>query len=141
MQPTMPRRSPRQQNRANLPANTPSEYWKRALFYVFMDHLIHQLDERLFGAEDRYQEFFLLPFRLQQLDNAKIASIYETSKTDNPGDLDFFKGEAARWQLKWGMNANLPSSIVTRCHEQSSGPVHACHLLGAHNDACCDSDG
>ena len=112
LQPTMPRRAPRQQNRANLPANTPSEYWKRALFYVFMDHLIQQLDERLLGAEDRYQAFFLLPFRLQRLDDAKIASIYETFKTDIPGDFDFFKAEVARWQLKWGMNANLPSSIV-----------------------------
>lgn len=80
LMPTIPRRTPRQQNRANVPANTPSEYWKRALFYVFMDHIIQQMDERLLGAEVRYQGFFLLPPRLQSLNDVKLDAILMHSK-------------------------------------------------------------
>ncbi|KAJ8300680.1 hypothetical protein KUTeg_022199 [Tegillarca granosa] len=36
----MPRLAQRQRNCANPPAYSPSEYWKRALYYPFLDHII-----------------------------------------------------------------------------------------------------
>lgn len=60
-------------------------------FYVFMDHIIKQMDERLLGAEVRYQGFFLLPPRLQSLNDVKLDAIFNAFKTDIPGDFNFFK--------------------------------------------------
>ena len=42
----MPRLSGRQTNRANPPADTPEEYYKRAVFYPFVDTVLAQIEER-----------------------------------------------------------------------------------------------
>ncbi|XP_062594197.1 zinc finger MYM-type protein 1-like [Saccostrea cucullata] len=112
VEPTMPRRAGRQQNRANIPAVTPSEYWRKVLFYVFIDHLVQQLEDRLLGAEQRFQAFFLLPSKIQGLTNEKVLSIFDTFKTDVVGNVETFRAEVERWKVKWQMHAVVPSSIV-----------------------------
>lgn len=129
LMPTIPRRTPRQQNRANVPANTPSEYWKRALFYVFMDHIIQQMDERLLGAEVRYQGFFLLPPRLQSLNDVKLDAIFNAFKTDIPGDFNFFKREVERWKMKWEMSLTKPTSIVETLEDSNKARYPAIYAI------------
>ena len=34
--PSFPRRTVRQQHSANVPADNPSDYWRRAIYYVFL---------------------------------------------------------------------------------------------------------
>ena len=54
--PTMPRGAGRQRHRVNVPAETPSQYWKRAMFLPFLDHLIQELTRRLVSNEERFSE-------------------------------------------------------------------------------------
>ena len=44
----MQRRVGRQANRTNHPADTPSQYWERALYYTgFLDYFIDEIRRRL----------------------------------------------------------------------------------------------
>ncbi|VDI52418.1 Hypothetical predicted protein [Mytilus galloprovincialis] len=65
--PSMPRRIGRQVNRANHPADTPSQYWKRALYCPFLDYFIAELTGRLLDNSDRFQGQNLIPARLEWL--------------------------------------------------------------------------
>ena len=38
--PTIPRANGRQRHRANVPAETPNQYWRRAMALPFIDHLL-----------------------------------------------------------------------------------------------------
>ena len=38
--PSWPRTTGRQQQHNNVPADTPSAYWKRAMYLPFLDHLV-----------------------------------------------------------------------------------------------------
>ena len=41
-----PRTAGRQQHHNNVPADTPSAYWKRAMYLPFLDHLVKAIDEK-----------------------------------------------------------------------------------------------
>ncbi|XP_067043827.1 uncharacterized protein [Acropora muricata] len=45
--PSIPRRAGRQQHRENVEADTPSAYWRRAVYFPFLDHLVSELNELL----------------------------------------------------------------------------------------------
>jgi hypothetical protein len=45
--PTIPRRTGRQINRAGHPADNPSQFWQRSMYYPFMDYYITELTARL----------------------------------------------------------------------------------------------
>ena len=47
IQSCVPRRTGRQIVRANHPLTVPLEYWKVSLYYVFLDHLLHEIETRL----------------------------------------------------------------------------------------------
>jgi hypothetical protein len=63
LQPCVPRRARRQQNRENHPLNNPSDYWRVSLYLVFLDHL----SSRVTKNEERYLISYLLPAKLQDL--------------------------------------------------------------------------
>ena len=47
IEPSVPRISAIQHNRANVPAVIPQQYWYRALYLPLVDHLIQELNDRL----------------------------------------------------------------------------------------------
>ncbi|WAQ99848.1 hypothetical protein MAR_024221, partial [Mya arenaria] len=61
--PSMARNVGRQQNRANAPAHTISEYWKVNMYVQFLDHLIMELNDRLIRGNDRFKVQWLIPSR------------------------------------------------------------------------------
>jgi hypothetical protein len=59
--PSMPRRAGRQQHRNNIQANTPSIYWKRAVYLPFLDHLVNEINEKLVMPLPGFQAQLLTP--------------------------------------------------------------------------------
>ena len=45
--PSSPRTTGRLQHHNNVPADTPSAYWKRAMYLPFLDNLVTDIDEKL----------------------------------------------------------------------------------------------
>ncbi|CAC5416033.1 unnamed protein product [Mytilus coruscus] len=113
IEPSCPRQVGRQQNRANVPVDSASDYWRRVLYYVFLDHLINELQQRLIVTEPRFQANCLLPSQAtkNQITDAKVDELFTAYRTDIPGDLDFFKTEVDRWIIRWGLSAQKPSSL------------------------------
>ena len=99
--PSMPRRIGRQVNRANHPADTPSQYWKRALYCPFLDYFIAELTGRLLDNSDRFQGQNLIPARLEWLTAECIDKLYETYRHDLTDNQGTFNSEVQRWQRRW----------------------------------------
>ncbi|VDI33904.1 Hypothetical predicted protein [Mytilus galloprovincialis] len=99
--PSMPRRIGRQVNRANHPADTPSQYWKRALYCPFLDYFIAELTGRLLDNSDRFQGQNLIPARLEWLTAQCIDKLYETYRHDLTDNQGTFNSEVQRWQRRW----------------------------------------
>ena len=59
--PTMPRWAGRQQNRANPDVQTVSDFYRVKLYYVFLDHLVQEMETRILGNENRCRAHHLLP--------------------------------------------------------------------------------
>jgi hypothetical protein len=64
IQSTIPRRTGRQINRAGHPADNPSQFWQRSMYYPFMDYYITELTARLLENGGRYQAQYLIPINL-----------------------------------------------------------------------------
>ncbi len=95
-----PRNAGRQVHRENVPADTPSQYWKRAMYLPFMDHLLQELDTRLLVAQDRYVAQYIIPSQLTKLTPQRITQLYESFKDDMPGDQGQVENEVARWKAR-----------------------------------------
>ncbi|KAJ8314715.1 hypothetical protein KUTeg_006865 [Tegillarca granosa] len=100
IEPHIPRIVARQQNRANVLAANPSDYWRISLYNVFVDHLLLQLEDRLLGSSPRFEAFNLLPSRLNRLRDENIVNLYDTFSHDIIGDLNEFQQEIARWETQ-----------------------------------------
>ena len=59
--PSIPRRTGRQQHRTNVEAGTPSAYWKRAVYLPFLDHLVNEINEKLVMPLPGFQAQLLTP--------------------------------------------------------------------------------
>ena len=59
--PSIPRRAGRQQHRDNVEAETPSAYWKRAVYLPFLGHLISEVNELLVKPLPGFQAQHLIP--------------------------------------------------------------------------------
>ncbi|XP_033762649.1 zinc finger MYM-type protein 1-like [Pecten maximus] len=103
VRPSRPRIGGRQEHRPNQPAETVSEYWKRALYIPFMDHLTMELQDRLLSANYRFLAQYLIPSLLGQLTAGHVDEIYEGYKTDLSGDRELFRREISRWRTKWSV--------------------------------------
>ncbi|CAG2210818.1 unnamed protein product [Mytilus edulis] len=88
--PSMPRRIGRQVNRANHPADTPSQYY-----------FIAELTGRLLDNSDRFQGQNLIPARLEWLTAECIDKLYETYRHDLTDNQGTFNSEVQRWQRRW----------------------------------------
>ena len=76
--PTIPRRTGRQINRAGHPADNPSQFWQRSMYYPFMDYYITELTARLLENGGRYQAQYLIPMNLPRLPPDTVDVIFDT---------------------------------------------------------------
>jgi hypothetical protein len=57
--------SGRQINRAGHPADNPSQFWQRSMYYPFLDNYITELTARLLENGGRYQARYLIPMNVR----------------------------------------------------------------------------
>lgn len=119
IQPDVPRRIGRQQHRANYAVQNPKDYWRVAVFYVFVDHLTQEIDTRLLQNEERYNAEYLLPVKTRFLTPDMALRIYNTYKEDLSSDVDSFKDEISRWTVKWRDSDAKPSKLLDTINHTS----------------------
>ena len=129
--PSIPRGSARQQQRVNVPAATPKQYWNRDLYLPFLDHILRELQNRLVGNEDRFLAQHLIPAKLDGLTCRITRQVYETYSDDLPADsFDVYQAEVARWKSGWDMALNpKPGTLVDTVkaiNEALYPNVHVC---------------
>ncbi|XP_021367068.1 zinc finger MYM-type protein 1-like [Mizuhopecten yessoensis] len=112
IEPSIPRRVGRQQNRNNVPAANPSEYWRRSLYHIFIDHIIMGIEDRLLGAESRFRTFQLLPAKTGELDDPALVAIHQSFQSDVPNDTADFRSEVDRWKTRWRIVEDKPQTLV-----------------------------
>ena len=82
IEPSVPRISAIQRNRANVPAVTPQQYWYRALYLPLVDHLIQELNDRLLNHNDRFLSQYLITTQLGSLNRETTNKIYNAYSND-----------------------------------------------------------
>ncbi len=119
---TLPRLCGRQRNRANVPAQTPSEYYCRTVTTPILDHLISEIQSR-FSAHHKTAllGLHLIPLILVTKLFGEIDDTLKPLKdlyVDDLQDESPFKTELHQWYLKWkaekeanGMEA-LPKTLA-----------------------------
>ncbi|CAG2255111.1 unnamed protein product [Mytilus edulis] len=105
--PSMPRRIGRQVNRANHPADTPSQYY-----------FIAELTGRLLDNSDRFQGQNLIPARLEWLTAECIDKLYETYRHDLTDNQGTFNSEQC--------NINAKNSTVAATSREK-GQMQSCN--------------
>ncbi|WAR21001.1 hypothetical protein MAR_014975 [Mya arenaria] len=93
IEPSMPRLAQRQRNRANPPANDPQQYWQRALYFPFLDHLCQELSDRLIVAEERFRAQYLIPSKLNLCTDGMVDLIFAGYSVDLPQGNQSFHNE------------------------------------------------
>ncbi|WAR31271.1 P52K-like protein [Mya arenaria] len=101
IEPSMPRLAQRQRNRANPPANDPQQYWQRALYFPFLDHLCQELSDRLIVAEERFRAQYLIPSKLNLCTDGMVDLIFAGYSVDLPQGNQSFHNEVRRWKARW----------------------------------------
>ena len=112
VEPSKPRTARRQQHRGNVPADSVSEYWKRALFYPFLDHLVVELEDRLVSSNERFKAQYLIPNLLPELSRDHEDSIFQEYESDLSGDREAFRNEVSRWKVRWELEGTKPSNLT-----------------------------
>ena len=106
--PSIPRGATRQRHRVNVPAENPSQNWKRAMYLPFLDHLIQELTNRLITNEDCFYVQYLIPKKLSGLTRELTEKLYETFSDDLIAkDVSEFRQEKDRWVVKWDITSDL----------------------------------
>jgi len=118
-----PRLAGRQQHRSNVPAGTPSDYYKRNLTIPLLDHIISELDTRFNSASSAVVVEFmqLLPSVICEESASESANLKEADLTEllklykddlpSPRSLDV---ELSLWQTRWREHdAELAASLDT----------------------------
>ena len=75
-------------------------YWKRAVYFPLVDHLLQERYDRLQSQENCFLGQYLVPAKLNALNSGVQDKLYETHKTDLSENRDF-DNEILRWQTKW----------------------------------------
>ena len=99
--PSIPRRTNQQQHRANVPAQTPSHNYKRAVAIPLLDHLQSEM-KTYFNPDDVLSSLFnLLPEVIVVGDrNSDIGAALEFYDNDLPSP-HVVDVELLRWKRKW----------------------------------------
>lgn len=110
--PSIPRRAGRQQHRENVEADTPSAYWRRAVYFPFLDHLVSELNELLVKPLPGFQAQYLIPGKLQDLSEKCVEDIYNYYGDEMHMTLDEFKREVTRWRHRWPITEDDPPQTL-----------------------------
>ena len=102
IEPSVPRISAIQHNRANVPAVTPQQYWYRALYLPLVDHLVQELNDRLLNHNDRFLGQYLIPMQLGSLNRETTNKIYNVYSNDLSHRVAF-DNEIVRWKARWAL--------------------------------------
>ena len=133
--PAIPRGAARQQHRVNVPAANPSQYWKRALFLPFVDHLLQELRDRLIKNEDRFLAQHIVPSLIDGLTDDAINKLHDTYSSDMADiTLEEFNLEVRKWKARWnGVEvADRPSTLSDTLNVTSSDlypSLYKCMLI------------
>ena len=109
-EPRIPRRCARQIQRNNVPATTPSEYYKRAIAIPMLDHLESNINSRFTELQSTAAKgMSIVPATLCVTTTA--ASVKELDKNidrlvtnyiaDLEDDRDLVKEEIRQWKIEW----------------------------------------
>lgn len=98
----------------NVTANNAFEYWKRALFLPYLDHLIMEFESRFnHSSETSRQTLCVLPSNLHLLTDESINLIEDFFKDDLPSKVSL-RNELRLWKREWVMvkdKNDLPNTI------------------------------
>ena len=101
----VPRQAMRQRNRNNVPAETPRQYWKRALFYPLLDHVCLQ-------SAPRYSaQFLLVSSELQDMPANMATMLLENF--DLPAESqESLQMELDRWVVVWSRAVGEKLTVI-----------------------------
>ena len=105
VEPCIPRRCGRQTQRSNVPADTPSEYFRRTISIPVLHHLISELNSRF----SNHQQVALLglsivPSLFGSLESDDHMSRFKTLSDLYQDDLpspECLESELHNWKMKW----------------------------------------
>jgi len=112
--PAIPRNTGRMQHRANAPADTIHEYYKRNILIPLLDHLISKLESRFSDqAAKSVQPMNVLPIVLRTKGCTKLAEVMQIYIDDLPSLMTINAGIHA-WEVLWKTKeeCGLPESAA-----------------------------
>lgn len=122
IEPSMPRVVGRQWHRSNVEAETPKDYYKRALTVPLLDHLISEIDTYFDPNKDAVMSSFpcLLPALLVSREGNPVQAAFQYYADDLPSP-QVFDVERFRCRRKWlsADQDHLPSSAPQALEECS----------------------
>ncbi|CAG9771510.1 unnamed protein product [Ceutorhynchus assimilis] len=117
---SVPRVTGRQINCSNIPGDTPEVYYRRNIFYPFIEHVVTEIEARFKSHEESISGIqLILPDRTQTTDTAKkcIARIGEIFLSE--AEKKVVVSEYELWHNHW-CNQEMPSTVLEamdRCDE------------------------
>ena len=111
IEPSMPLRAVAQRHRVNVPADTPKQYWRRAVYLPLVDHMVQELNDRLLCYNDRFLGQYLLPSNVSTASREVLDKIHETYRGDL-SDKVVYDNEVIWWQTKWAHTLEKPNGLV-----------------------------
>ena len=98
----MPRINARHRNRENHPANSAAEYYRRSMYFPYLDVCLEQFRER-FTAHPAtvYGLSSLLPAYVIDADISNLRAAAEAYECFSPDSAECFKAELMQWKAYW----------------------------------------
>lgn len=135
-QPSMPRIAQRQTHRANVPASTPKDYFRRVVTIPFVDHLILELNSRFSVHSTSIIEVLrLLPpsvYAMETRFTKQDISNFITKYSDDLPSVLSLDTELHCWNLKWKhdkINSDRHDTVVKTLQVTDPDDFPNIHLL------------
>lgn len=110
----MPRLASRQANRTNVPASTPTEYYRRSIFIPFLDGLLSNFKTRFDGQQAvAYGLSAVIPTLLEKYDFSALEQTVELYSPFLPSDsISDIRGEYELWRRHWKATEEKPKCAI-----------------------------
>lgn len=127
---TLPRRCGRQSHRSNVPADNPSDYYRRSISIPLVDHLLTEMKSRFASQQQAaFMGLNIIPSATVTLPAEefirKVTAIAELYKDDLPSS-SCLNGELGCWHVKWSRHSqehgssSLPSTPLEALRHATS---------------------
>ena len=124
---TIPRRCGRQTARSNVPADTPEEYYRRAITIPFLDEMLTHLDHRFSEIQRKAMAaLWVVPVVLMScnVNESQIKDLVEMYGEDMPSPASF-RQELLLWKCKWrGFPQNELPDTPSNALSSAAGPMY-----------------